>query len=672
MDSIRNITLVGHGNSGKTALAESMLFHAKVITRMGTVQDGTTVSDFTDIEKERGNSLTASVMHYEWKKTLTNIIDTPGYSDFFGEAISGICAADVVVVAVAANNGIQVNTRNTWKKALECGKPLAVVVTKLDSENIDFSATLSDIEQAFGSQCKAVTSPVNEGPGITGVEDILTSGSDLREGLVETLVETNDELMEKYLEGVEISADELAEAFRTAMAQSAFVPVFAICAPKGLGVEEFMNTIATNFPSPGEISSFHVDPGEEEAQGDLLTSAAQGGFVAQVFKSVTDDYVGKLNYFRVVRGAADSDSSVILSSTGKKVRLQNIFRLQGKEQLPVTELSPGNIYAVSKIEDLSISDTLHSPQEPVKLTPMVFPEPMVFVAISPRSRQDEQRISAALAKLSGEDPTFKVGRNIETKELVATGMSQLHLDIKFKTLKSRFNVEVDTRPPRIPYRETITAKAQARYRHKKQTGGAGQFAEVWLRVEPLQTEEGSYTGFDFASKVFGGAISQSFIPSIEKGIKAVLLEGVIAGYPIDGVKAEVYDGKEHPVDSKDIAFQIAGREAFKLCIKDAKPVMLEPIMDVEVSVPSEFMGEVTGDLNTRRGRIQGMEADGLWQVISAKVPQAELMSYSTDLRSVTGGEASFTMKFSHYDMVPSNITANIIARAAKKDETSDK
>lgn len=672
MESTRNLTLAGHGNSGKTTLAEAFLFRGGVIGRMGSVEDGTTVSDYTPIEKDRKNSLIASVMHLPWRKTFLNLIDTPGFSDFLGEAISGVRAADTVLVAVAANNGIQVNTRTLWKEAGEAGKARALVVTKLDAENVDFAEVLAEIQKTFGDRCKAVTVPVDEGPGLSAVTDVLaTKEHEDREALVEMLLESDDALMEKYLEGEELTDEELHEAFRKGMVQGSFVPVFSVSAARDLGVDTLLDYVAAHFPSPADVPTFRLEPSEEGEEGEVLAPSEDGPFAAQVFKTVTDDYVGKLNFFRVVRGRIEGDANVVVAGSGDKVRLQNTFRLQGKEQEAADILETGHIYAVSKLENLSISDTLCAASDVVRLRPLAFPEPMVFLALSPKSRQDEQRISGALAKLSGEDPTFKIERNAETKELVASGMSQLHLDIKLKALKARFNVEVDTKTPRIPYRETINAKATSKYRHKKQTGGAGQFAEVWLRVEPLRQEDGSFEGFAFESEVFGGAISQPFIPSIEKGIRAVMKEGVIAGYPIDGVKAVVYDGKEHPVDSKDIAFQIAGREAFKLAVKDARPVLLEPIMDVEVSVPSEVMGEVTGDLNTRRGRIQGMQAEGNWQIITAKVPQADLLSYSTDLRSLTGGEASFTMKFSHYDVVPSNIASDVIARSARKDE-SDK
>ncbi len=670
---IRNVTLAGHGNCGKTTLSEAMLFAAKATGRRGSVQDGTTVSDFTPIEKERHNSVSASVMHYEWKNTLVNLIDTPGYMDFMGEAISGIKASDVVLVTIAAAAGVQVNTRATWKAAQNAGKSLAIVVTKLDVENVSFAQALEGIQANFGKNCVAVSVPKNEGPSISAIEDVFESKGGLdewREALVEALVESDDDLMEKYLEGQSLDPAKLRAAFRKGMVKRSFIPVFSVVAEKDIGVELLMNYIASDFPTAADVVSFKGRSGDGQPDEDIVPSDS-GPFIAQVFKTVTDDYVGKLSYFRVISGRADSESQVVMGRSAKKVKMQNIFLIQGKEQKPVTEVTAGNIYSVSKVEDLNISETLCQATKPYRLSELVFPEPMVFLAVSPKARQDEQRISGSLAKLCEEDPTFKVTRSIETSETVATGMSQLHLDIKFKTLKARFGVEIVTKQPRIPYRETITAKASTKYRHKKQTGGAGQFAEVWLRVEPLRSPEGRYEGFEFDSEVFGGAISTSFIPSIEKGVRAVLKTGAVAGYAIDGVKAVVYDGKEHPVDSKDIAFQIAGREAFKLAVKDAKPVLLEPIMDVEVSVSASYMGEVTGDLNTRRGRIQGMNSEGQWQVISAKVPQAEIMAYSTDLRSMTGGEGFYTMKFSHYDVVPSNIAAEIIAKSARKEEESD-
>ncbi|MHC5037034.1 MAG: elongation factor G [Planctomycetota bacterium] len=673
MKTIRNISFSGHGGSGKTTLVEAILFHCKATTRLGRVEDGTTLSDYLAEEKTRKSSLNTAILHCNLQGMDCHLIDTPGYPDFLGEAISGIFASDIVVIAVAANEGISAVTRKVFRIARDLGKAVAFVFTKMDAENIEYDPLLQSVQETFGAACLPVAVPVDPGPGISRVVDLLDAGSiqgavgeidaaSLREKVLETAIETDDALLEKYLEGEEIAPEALSGAIRNAMVQGKLVPIFATSVPKDVGIREFLSAVQNVFPSPTE-----VPPPVLQGEG-AVTPSLEGGLAAQVFKSITDDYVGKLSFFRVFSGRLTPDGSVKNARTGKPERFQNLFRMQGKEQQPVEEAVAGGVYAVSKIETLEVSDTLCGMKDSIQFEPIRFPQPMVSLAVQPKSRQDEQRISGALGKLSEEDPTFQVARDRQTKELLITGLSQLHLDLKLKQLKRRFSVEVNTKPPNVPYRETITAKGDARYRHKKQTGGAGQFAEVWMRIEPLLDEEGRHEGFEYVSEVVGGAISQSFIPSIEKGVKQVLLTGPVAGCPVEGVKVVVYDGKEHPVDSKDIAFQIAGREVFKLAMGQSKPKLLEPIMNMEVSVPSRFMGDLTADLNSRRGRIQGMNAEGDLQIITAQVPLAEMLSYSTELKSMTQDEGSFEMTLSHYEIVPDNVAQMVIQKRRKEME----
>ncbi len=670
LDSIRNVCISGHGNSGKTTLVETVLFHCKATTRLGTVEEGTTISDHAPEEKERGNSVFTSILRCKAGDCDLHLVDTPGYPDFFGEAISGIHAADGVLIAVAANEGISAMTRKVFQLAKETGKPTGIVLTKLDAENIEFEAVLGGIRETFSEACIPVSLPESPGPGLSRISTLLDAdaaqslggeGASWREKLVETAVETDDALVERYLEGEEIAPETLQKAMRLAVAQRALMPVFCVSSARQIGIGELVEGLVALMPSPSEVPPPPSEEGEVEV-------SAEGPFAARVFKSITDDYVGKMSFLRVYAGRIGTEASALLPRTGKTIRFQNLYAPHGKEQTAVPEATAGGIYTLAKVEESAVSDTFCDPKHRVVFAPIPFPRPMVGLAVTPKSRQDEQRISGALTKMADEDPTFTMDRDRQTKEMVITGLSRLHLDLKLKQLKRRFNVEVATKPPKVPYRETITAKGDTKYRHKKQTGGAGQFAEVWMRIEPLLDDEGRHEGFEYVSEVVGGAISHTFIPSIEKGIKQVLEAGPVAGYPVEGVKAIVYDGKEHPVDSKDIAFQIAGREAFKEAMAQAKPKLLEPIVNVEVSVPSRFMGDMTADLNSRRGRIQGMSSEGDLQIITAKVPLAEMLQYSTELKSMTQDEGAYTISLSHYEIVPDNVASAVIERSRREKE----
>ncbi len=669
---IRDVALVGHGASGKTTLVEAMLFKAKAIPRRGSVADGTTVSDFDVEEKESKHSIDAAIVHLHWKGREINLIDTPGYPDFIGEAIAALASVDAALVAVDAAAGVKVNTRRVWQAAGEQRLPRAIVVTRADAEHARWQERLAELREHFGEKAIPLVVPKGGQVGLkfAGVEPVFPlapnaseEAKDAYKRAVEAAVELDDELMTRYLEGEEIRPDELQRALKKAFREGAFYPVLLVAAEKDLGVEELLGTIADLFPDPTERKI----PATDADTGAPVEVTADKPFTGRVFKVVYDPFVGKLSYIRVYSGSLPQNASVLSSSARAAVKIAHFYRVQGKEQQEISEAVAGDLIAVSKIDEFHAGDTLTTGDFRVKFAPIEFPTPMVSLAVEPKARTDEAKISQALAKLLESDPTVKMTRNPQTRELVVTGMSNLQLETLLARLKRRYQVEVTTRVPKVPYLETITAKGDAKYRHKKQTGGAGQFAEVWMRIEPLPRGG----GFEFASEVVGGAISSGFIPSIEKGVRHVMEQGVLAGFPVVDVKAVVYDGKEHPVDSKDIAFQIAGRGAFREAVKQAKPVLLEPIMDVEITVPQEYTGTIMGDLNGRRGRIMMTDSAGSYSIIKAKVPLAEMLTYSSELRSITGGEGTYTMAHSHYDPVPSNLAQQVIAQYKREEKEEE-
>jgi elongation factor G len=663
---IVNLALIGHGGTGKTTLAEQTLYLTKASTRLGRVEDGTTVSDFDEEEKARKSSVDTSILRFSCEGKEVNLLDTPGYPDFLGQVIGALRAVDMAWLVVSAPAGIQVNTRRVWELAGREGIARGVVINKTDADGVDPEALLASLQQSFGGQLLPLFWPAAAGAGFKKVHDVL-KGEGGTEGwqkkLLDAVVEADDALLGKYLEGASLSDEEVASAVRRAVARGFLVPVCWTSAVSGVGVAEWLRGVCTRCPSAGEVSRRWPDPKTNASQEVAFKS---GTFTAQVFKTVTDPFVGRLCYFRVFSGALKAETQFHVARTGQSQRFGHLLRVHGREQKPIPQAVSGDILAVAKVEGVGGSDTIASDGHGPSLPSLAFPVPMVSLAVEPKSRGDEQKISMAMQKVSEEDTTFRFVRDAQTTELVVSGMSALHLDIVFKRLKRRFDLEVLTREPKIPYRETVTGKGEGHYRHKKQTGGAGQFAEVYLRVEPLERGR----GFEFVNDVVGGAIPLQFIPSCEKGVQQVLASGASSGYPFVDVRASVYDGKEHPVDSKDIAFQVAAREAFKLAIQAARPVLLEPIVHLEVTIPSAHMGDVAGDLSGRRGRILGMEQSGEMQVVKAQVPLAEIQRYSTDLGSMTGGQGAYTVTPSHYDVVPSNLAAEIVARSRKQREAT--
>jgi len=676
---IRNVAVCGHGDTGKTSLVELLLFQTGSTTRLGKVDDGTSICDFEPDEKERQISINSSLVHVSHKGKEINLIDTPGYLDFFGEVVAATAAVEAVVLAVSSTAGIQVNTRRIWEKSKELGLATAIVITRMDTENANFDARLSELRETFDNRCIPVVLPDGSAANFSSVIDVLNPPEDIpagmkeklestRDELIEAIVEVDDDLMEKYLEEGEVSQDELISAASKAITSRTLIPVLCCSAEKQVGGMELLDHIASYFPSPiTGIQRKAKKLGTEEEVIPLPNPDEP--FSARVFKTMTDPFVGKLSFFSVFSGTLNANTSVYVARTGRKEKIGDLIRFQGKEQTNADTAIPGDIIAVAKVEDIQISDTLCSENQPVVYPEIKFPTPMVSLAVAPKSRGDEQKISGSLTKLADEDTAFTVSRDAQTKEMVITGTSTLHLDIMIARLKRRFSVEVVTKEPKVPYKETITATAKSQYKHKKQSGGRGQYGEVYLRLEPLERGD----GFEFVDEVVGGVVPNQFIPAVEKGIRDILAEGILAGFPIVDVRVALHDGSYHPVDSSEASFKMAGARCFEAAFNDAKPVLLEPIANIEIVIPSKFMGDVVGDLNGRRGRPTGMETSGDWQTIKAQVPLAEVMRYSSELRSMTGGEGSFTMELSHYDIVPHKLTQSIVAKAkAAKEEQKEK
>ncbi len=687
-EAIRNVVLVGHSSSGKTSLSEAMLFNAKVTTRMGRVEEGNTVSDYNPEEVRRTISIYTTLLPFEWHDTKINILDTPGYPDFVGEVKSAVRVADMGLVLVDAVSGVEVGTELTWSYLDERKRPRAVLVHKMNRENADFQRAIESVRAAFSGMIVPLHMPVGNGENFRGVIDLVAKKAYIGEGadasdipdeyadeveerrleILEAAAEMDDELITKYLEGEELTVEEIARGLRKGIAEGHIIPVLAAASTANIGVKAVMDAIALYFPSPLDVppeEAKDLNTQEEVA----LSPNPDGPLAAFVFKTVADPYVGKISYFRVYSGTLKSDSRVWNSRAQAEERVSQLFYPRGKEHINTDQVVAGDIGAVAKLAHTLTNDTLCQKDQPFQLDPIVYPNPLYSVAVHPKTKQDAGKLTNALSRMQEEDPTLVWHYEASTKETILSGMGDVHIDVAVRYLKERFGVDVDVTLPKVPYRETVTASASGQYRHKKQTGGAGQFAEVHMEIKPLPRGG----GFEYdTSRVFGGAISSQFFPSIEKGIKAAMQEGPLAGYPVVDVRCEVYDGKEHPVDSKDIAFQIAGREVFKKVFMEAKPALLEPIMKVEVIVPEEYVGDIIGDLNTRRAIVQGMEQDRGRAVIRALVPLAEMQRYAADLRSLTQGRGVFNMEFSHYEIVPHNIAEKIIEQARREKEEEGK
>jgi elongation factor G len=677
-EAIRNIAFVSHSSAGKTMLAEAFLHVSGATTRMGKIEDGTTTSDFEDEEIRRGISLSTSVVPVEYKDHKINILDTPGYLDFVGEVISALRVADGAVVLVDSVAGVEVGTEITWQYCDKFNLPRFVVINKMDRENASFQKALAAMQDFSSIRLIPVQLPWGEKAAFQGVIDLLTmkaykgdgktvveipadyrsAAEDARTALIEAAAEGEDSLLEKYLESGELSADEIIRGLTAVVRSVSFVPVFVAAGPAEIGIVPLMDAIIGLMPSPDNIPAAAAQGKEGEVK---LTASDTGPLAAYVWKTTADPFVGKLTYFRVYSGVVHSDSRVWNQSKGIEERFGTLSFLRGKETIPTKIVHCGDLAIVPKLAETSTGNTLSDKAAALTLPEPDYPGALYRVAISPKTQADSTKISPTLTRLCEEDKTLTWRNEAATTQTILQGMGDQHIDVALRRAETKFQVNLIASDPRIPYREAITKKGQAMYRHKKQTGGSGQFGEVHLRIEPLS--EGD---FEFVNDVFGGAVSNSYMPAIEKGIRSVMGEGILAGYPINALKVAVFDGKEHPVDSKPIAFEIAGREAFKLAFMESGPVLNEPIMKVEIIVPEANMGDILGDLNTRRARVQGMNTEKGRSIVSATVPLAEMLRYTTQIRSMTGGRGFFTMEFDHYEIVPSHLAQEIIAAHQKE------
>jgi len=667
---IRNIALISHAGSGKTTLAEAMAHNAGVTSRFGNVEDGTTVSDYSEDEKERKVSINSSVLSFDYQGKHINLIDTPGYADFIGEAMACLTAVDSAILLVDAFEGVEVGTEKFWNIASEQKLPRFIMINKMNKENIDFNMTFSSIKERLGKGCVLVGMPIGTGTGFKGVVNLMDisaidalSGDDktraegLRNALIEVIAENNDELLEEYLSGKELTPEEISNGFKKGVISGEIFPVFCGASVANIGVKELLSAAVDILPSPDERPAKIVKDAKTNEDKELKPGPG-APFAARVFKSISDPYVGQLTIMRIFSGTLDSDTGFYNVTKQARERIGSLINLFGKDQESVTGAIAGDIVAVAKLKNTSTGDSLCTDKYQVLFPRVNFPEPAISFSVKPRTRSDEDKISIALHKLMAEDNTFMTSRDEQTKELIVSGMGDLHLSIMISRLKKRFNVEVDTGTPKVAYKETIKKMVKVQNKYKRQTGGHGQYGDVWIQIEPM--ERGA--GFEFVNNIVGGAIPRNYIPAVEKGVLEAMARGIIAGYPVVDVRVILYDGSYHDVDSSDMAFKIAGSGAMKKAALDAGPCLLEPVMDVDVVVPDEFMGDVTGNLSSRRGKIAGMDVAGKSQVIKAKVPLAEMFKYASELKSMTGGRGSYTMRFSHYEEAPHKIAQGIIAK----------
>jgi elongation factor G len=678
--NIRNVALVGHSGSGKTQLASAVLFDAGAINRFGKVDEGTTVTDFDEEEIVRKHTLSSSLAYAEWNKTKINIIDTPGMANFLADARAGLRVADAAIVVVDAVSGVQVQTEKTWQAAEELGLSRLVVVNRLDRERASLERTLQSIHGALSRTVIPIQLPIGEERSFRGVVDLVgqkayvyqpdgsgkvteapipadmaDAAAAAREALIEMVAEGDEALMEKFFEAGTLTQEQLVAGLRSATASAKLFPLLCTSSSLNIGIQPLLDAIVGYVPSPSERPVRGVNPKTgEEIERPFSENGASSAFV---WKTIADPFAGRITLFRVMTGVMKTDSTVYNKTRDTSERLGHVVLLQGKTQTSVPELRAGDLGAVPKLKDTLTNDTLGDKSDTTVFPSMKFPEPVLSYAIEPKSRGDEDKISTSMHRLEEEDPSIGYSRDPQTKELLLSGQGQLHIEVTVAKLKRRFGVDVNLKPPRIPYRETIKASTEAHGRHKKQTGGHGQFGDCKIKVEPLPRG----TDFEFVDDIFGGSIPRQFIPAVEKGIQDARTRGYLAGYPMVDFRVTVFDGSYHDVDSNELSFKLAGSLAFKDAMTRARPTILEPIMNVEVYAPSDFAGDLMGDLNSRRGRIGGMDTRGATTVIKAQVPMAEMLTYEQHLTSATGARGSYHMEFSHYEEVPSPLQAKIIA-----------
>ena len=682
-DYIRNVALVSHSSAGKSILVEAFAHFSGVTTRLGRIEDGTTIADFEEEEIRRGLSLSTSLIPIEHKEYKINFLDTPGYTDFLGEVISALRVSDSALILIDAVAGAEVGTEIAWNYCDEFKLPRIVIINKMNRDNANFAKALNTITQLSNVRLIPIQLPWIEGNDFKGVFDLLTNKAYEGDGkvgveipgehadevetarmeLIEAAAEGKDSLLEKYLEGEELSTEEILLGLREVILNGAFIPVLVSAGLAETGLVPILDAVVELLPSPAFSSPILAKGIEGE---EPLAISDSGQLAAYVWKTTADPFVGKITYFRVYSGVMSSDSRVWNQSKDIEERIGTLHLMRGKEQISIKNVHAGDIATVPKLVGTSTGDTLSDKGHPLILPTAEYPNALYRVAVTPKSQADSAKISPTLTRLSEEDMTLSWYQEASTNQTILQGMGDQHIDVAIKKAENKFQTGLNIMEPRVPYQETITKDGDSSYRHKKQTGGAGQFAEIAIRIEPLKDED-----YELSWDVFGGAISQSYRPAIDKGIKNVMKVGVIAGYPVQNVRVSVYDGKEHPVDSKPVAFEIAAREAFKLAVRNAAPVLLEPIVYVRVVVPESNMGDILGDLNTRRARVQGMDNEKGRSVVTANVPLAEMQRYTTDLRSMTGGRGVFSMNFSHYEVVPAHITQDVIQASEKEKEKEE-
>jgi elongation factor G len=680
-ERIHNVAIIAHGGAGKTSVAEALLYRSGAVTRMGKIEDGNTTADFEPEETKRKSSTGMAIAPVEWRERKINFLDTPGYADFVGEVKSALRAAESALVVVCAASGVEVETEKVWRYANELKLPRVVMINKMDRENADFGNVVEDLKTKMGTGVLPVQMPMGSEANFKGIIDLLKmkayfqtgngsvekdipeefmeAAEKAREAMVEAAAETDDEMIMKFLEGEELTQEEIMRGIINGIRNAKVYPVVVGSALKSIGMGRVMDAIVDYMPTSVEKDFVLTD----KKTGEAVVRAADNHLSALVFKTTTDPFVGRLSYVKVCSGVLKSDSAIYNVSKDKTERVGNLFTLRGKTQLPLKELAAGDIGVVAKLQETTTGDTIGEKDKPLVFSPIAFPKPMYTLCIEAKNKADEDKIGQALLRLMDEDQTFLLDRNLETKEKLVRGVGDQHLDVIMEKLKRKFGVDAVLKPQTVAYRETIRGKARVEGKHKKQTGGHGQYGHIWIEMEPLGPGE----GFQFVDSIFGGAVPRQYIPAVEKGLRESMQNGVLAGYPVVDFKITLVDGSYHTVDSSEMAFKIASSQAFKKASLQAKPVLLEPIYNVEVTIPEASMGDIIGDFNSKRGRILGMEpiGDGLG-VVKAQVPYSELLKYAIDLRSMTQGKGSFDMGFSHYDEVPQKIAEEIIAKAGVK------
>ena len=663
-ENIHNVLLLGHGGSGKTMLCESMLYAAGHTSRVGKIEDGTTISDYEAEEQKRQTSVQTTILPTIWKDHKINLIDTPGYADFRGEVISGLRVAESAIIVISAAAGIETGTIQMWNLASDYNLPKSIYISKMDRENIDFEALLSSIKSTFGRQCVPMQVPLG-GDEFSGTVNILQSDGNsetdpdqaeyMREELIELVAETDDELATKYLEGETLTDEELLAGLKAGIKSGAIIPVFMGSTQIDATATEFLDSIISFFPNP--LDETEIKAVKAGTSDPVEISHDSSSLAALIFKTSADPFVGKLSYIKIYSGNLKSDSTIWNANAKESERIGQVYSMRGQTQENADQISVGDIGTLTKLSSALTGHTLTTKDANIELNGINFPNPVYNMSMKPKTQADLDKMTSSIARICEEDPSLKMIREQNTLEMLLCGLGDTHLDVALEKMKRKFGVEILLDTPKVPYRETISGNAKVEYRHKKQSGGHGQFGHVWLEMEPLSRGE----GFDFQEKIYGGSVPKEYIPSVQKGVVKAMDEGVIAGYPVVDIKATLVDGSFHPVDSSGICFEIAGGHAFSKGLKEAKPVLLEPVMKVAITVNDEDTGEIMGDLNGKRGKILGMNPEGNGTtIIEAEVPQFEMLKYATDLRSITQGRGSYTLEFDHYEEVPNHMLDRVV------------